>query len=595
MNRDATGEQRSGTNRTTADVCATLVELSRTLKGWSFYASGHGARRELLDRSWRALQGELRRNGPLALEVRRGALWLMDSDVAIGAGRVDDLARQLEERAVRRLVFEADLDADTLSAFLDTLVATPEALAAEGGFEASFYDGSCRGVQVNEADWRNLLARAQFAASTPAPADAPIATAATVEPVAEEVAVIEEVAAPETLPILDEEPVVEMGGDELDFEDLPVARGDITAPIELLEDLGPVGIDESPLDADPKVASALELVERLRELTECDDDHRYRDLVHQTVYAAQELVGQGVADEGYRTLLVLATHAGDDAKRSFAQRESASEGLAQLAHGAALDDLMKRACDPSADTSLHATGILRELGARCAPRVLDRLEVEMDSERRERLTGVMLAMGEDVAPALAEAIASGSKRRQRLALRLAGETQNPRLVASLREAMLDGHDEVAREAAHALLRIGDVSSLDALAEGLASPRASVASFAAYSLGASGRVLAVAPLAEALGRTLAAHDLALAREFVRALGRLGRAEAARPIAAILAHGGFFQRRKLRDLKLAAITALSGLPGRDAADALARAARSSDAQLRQPAALAQKRRAQSAKPA
>ena len=591
MNRDATGEQRGGTNRTTADVCATLVELGRTLKGWSFYPCGHGARRELLDRSWRALQGELRRNGPLALAVRRGVLWLMDSDVPIGAGRIDDLASQLEERAVRRLVFEADLDADTLSAFLDTLVSTPEALAAEGGFEASFYDGSRRGLQVNEADWRNLLARAQFATATPVPEDAPIAALA---PVAEDLAVIEEVAAPETLPVLDEDPVVEIGDDELDFEDLPVARGDITAPIDLLEELGPVGIDESPLDADPKVASSIELVERLRELTECDDDHRYRDLVRQIVYAAQELVTLGVADEGYRTLLVLATHAGDDAKRSFAQRESASEGLAQLAHGAALDDLMARACDPGADTSLHATGILRELGARCAPRVLDRLEAEMDSERRERLTGVMLAMGEEVAPALAEAIATGSRRRQRLALRLAGETQNPRLVANLREALLEGHDEVAREAAHALLRIGDVSSLEALAEGLTSPRASVAGFAAYSLGASGRVLAVAPLGEALGRALAANDLALAREFVRALGRLGRAEAARPIAAILAQGGYFQRRKLRDLKLAAITALSGLPGRDATDALARAARSSDAQLRQPAALAQKRRAQGAKP-
>lgn len=592
MDRNATGEQRSGSNRTTADVCATLVELGRTLKGWSFYARGHGARSELLDRSWRALQGELRRNGPLALEVQRCCFWLVGSDVAIGAGLLDELARQLEERAVRTLVFEASLDADTLSAFLDTLVATPEALAAEGGFEASFYDGSRRGLQVNGADWRTLLARAQFAASIPAPDDAPII--ASLVPIADEVGVIEEVTAPEPVPILDEGPLAEMGDDELDFEDVPVARGDITAPIDLLEELGPVGIDESPLDADPKVASALELVERLRELTECDDDQRYRDLTRQIVYEAQELIAQGVADEGYRTLLVLASHAGDDAKRSFAQRESASEGLARLAHGAVLDDLMTRACDVAADTSLHATGILRELGAHCAPRVLDRLEVEMDSERRGRLTGVLLAMGEEVSPALAEAIATGSKRRQRLALRLAGETQNPRLVPNLRETMLDGADEVAREATQALLRIGDVSALEALAEGLTSPRGSISGFAAHALGTSGRVLAVAPLSEALGRALAAHDLALAREFVRALGRLGRAEAARPIAALLALGGFFQRRKLRDLKLAAITALSGLPGRDAADALARAVRSGDAQLRQPAALALKRRAQGAKP-
>jgi len=574
MDRDATVDAHGRTNRTSADVCATLVELGRTLKGWSFYERGHGTRHELLDRSWRALQGEVRRNGPLALDVRRGGFCLVGSDLVIGAGRVDQLARQLEQRAVRRLVFEADLDAETLTAFLDVLIATPETLAAEGGFEANFYDGSRRGLQVNDADWRNLLARAHFAV--------PLATPS-------EVTIVEGAPVRETVPILDAGAIVELGEDELDCDDQPVARGEITAPIDLLEELGPIGIDESPLDAAPEVAGALGLVERLRELTECDDDLRYRDMVRQIVFATQELVTQGVVDEGYRALLVLASHAGDDAKRSFAQRESAMEGLAQIAHGAALDDLIGRACDANVDTTLHATGVLRGLGARCAPRVLDQLEIEMDSERRERLAGVLLTIGEEVSHALTEAITSGSKRRQRLALRLAGETQNPRLVSSLREAMLDGHDEVAREAAHALLRIGDVSSLEALAEGVASPRAAVAGFAAYSLGSSGRVLAVAPLTEALRRALANGDIALAREFVRALGRLGRPEGARAIAAILAHGGFFQRRKLRDLKLAAISALSGLPGREATDALGRAARSSDAQIRQTAALAQKRRA------
>jgi len=215
---------------------------------------------------------------------------------------------------------------------------------------------------------------------------------------------------------------------------------------------------------------------------------------------------------------------------------------------------MERACDADADTSLHATGILRELGAHCAPRVLDRLENEMDSERRGRLTGVLLAMGEEVSPALAKR--SPPARSGASAWRCDSPVNpEPPPRPNLREAMLDGPDEAAREATQALLRIGDVSSLEVLAEGLTSPRASIAGFAAHALGTSGRVLAVAPLSEALGRVLAAHDLALAREFVRALGRLGRAEAARPIAAILALGGFFQRRKLRDLKLAAITALS----------------------------------------
>ncbi len=580
MDRDASADAQSGTSRTSADVCATLVEFGRTLKGWSFYERGHDTRRELLDRCWRALQGEVRRNGPLALDVRRGGFCLVGSSVGIGAGRLDELARQLEQRGVRHLILEAEVDAETLAAFLDVLIATPETLAAEGGFEANFHDGTRRGLQVNDSDWRNLIARAQFAASLVMPSEVPI---------------VEQIASRETVPILDLGPTLELGEDELDCDEVPIARGDITAPIDLLEELGPIGIDESPLDADPKVAGARGLVERLRELTDCDDDHRYRDLVRQIVYAAQELVVEGVLDESYRALLVLASHTGDDAKRSFAQRESALEGLAQIAQGAALDDLIGRACDTNVDASLHATGVLRELGARCVPRVLDRLEIEMDSERRERLAGVVLAMGEEVSPALSEAIATGSKRRQRLALRLAGETQNPRLVSILREAMLAGHDDVAREAAHALLRVGDVTSLEALAEGLVSPRAAIAGFAAYSLGSSGRVLAVAPLAEALRRAIAKSDLALAREFVRALGRLGRPEATRAIAAILAHGGFFQRRKLRDLKLAAISALATLPGREAAEALGRAARSSDAQLRQTAALALQRRAPADKPA
>ena len=596
MERDATANVRGDTSRTTADVCATLVELGRTLKGWSFYERGHTARRELLDRSWRALQGELRRNGPLSLEVRRGALFLAGSDAPIGAGRVDELARHLYERAVRRVVFEAEVDVETLGAFLDVVVTQPGLLAEEGGFEASFYEGTRCGVQVNEVDWRNRLVRANFAdrgtlLREEGPPEAPGFEAALVAASVADAHSFEAEAPLET-EALDALEVADLEEPELD-DDLPIARGDITAPIEIFEEPGPVSVDEAPLDADPKVTGAFPLIELLRDLTDCDDDRRYRDLVRQVVFSAQTLSGDGVADEGYRVLLVLATHTGDDAKRSFAQRESAAEGLAQLAQGAALDDLVTRACDASADISLHATGVLRELGGRCAPRVLDQLEVEMDSERRARLSSVLLALGEELAPALAEAIATGSQRRQRLALRLAGESQNPRLVGHLREALLNGRDEVSREAAQALLRVGDVSSLEVLAEGLASPRASVVGFAAFALGACGRVLAVAPLAQALDRAATAHQLPLARELVRALGRLGRPEGGTAITAVLNHGGFFQRRKLRDLKLAAVTALAGLPGRGATEALGRAARSSDAKVRQTAALALKRRARESK--
>jgi len=75
--------------------------------------------------------------------------------------------------------------------------------------------------------------------------------------------------------------------------------------------------------------------------------------------------------------------------------------------------------------------------------------------------------------------------------------------------------------------------------------------------------------------------------VRGLGRLGRPEAAPVVAGVLERGGFFGRRRLREVQLAAIAALAQLPGPEAEAALARTARSRDAKLRAAAAAALRR--------
>ena len=542
-----TSEEPGAVGRNPADVSALLVELGRALKGWSFYPAGHPARQELLDRTARAFQGELRRNGGLALDIRRGAFWLAGGDAPIGAGRLDDLARQLFVRSVRHVAFDAALDATSLAAFLDVLATDADALAAAGGFESAFYTGMRHGCRVNEVDYRALLERRQAAAGIGA--------------------------APE------------VGGSAPSDEQ--------TAPHLSLP--SPVAIDDAPLEADPREARALELLGLLRDLEECEDDARYRDLARQAVTLSTALVADGVLDEGYRTLLVLSAHAGDDAKRSYAQRESAMQFLTHVAIGPALDDLVARACATTGEASLHATAVLLQLGSRAVPLLLDQLEVESDPDRRARVSGVVIAMGEEAVPALAEAIVQGSRRRQRLALRLAGETQNPRLVPSLREALLSGRGEAARDAAQSLVRVGDVSALEVLVEALRSARSEVAALAAYSLGTTGRVLSLGPLVETLARTVARGDLALAREVVRGIGRLGRPEGVPALAELLASGGWLRRKKLREVKLAAVSALAHLPGREAEAALERAARARDARLREAAQAALERRERDAQPA
>jgi hypothetical protein len=534
----------ASSSRSEADVSTLFVELGRCLRGLQFYPEGHPARRELLDRGLRAWRSELERGGPIDLEIRRGALWLAGTDVAVGRGRFDDLARSFVVRAVRRIRFDAALDAGSFGAFLEVLSTDPEVLREDGGFERALFRVPRQGVQVNEIDYGAALA-----------------------------------------------------GDRAEGEDtepdVPV-RGEIDeAPAAPSLPLG-VALEANPLEAAPVESRGEDLLAVLRDLDAASDDSVYRTLAIQAVSIASDLARDGLLDEGYRALLVFASHAGDEGKRSWSQREAAQESLERLATEGSLGDLANRACAAGTEASLRATELLLMVGGRAAPTLIDQLAMEAEPERRKRLTSVLIAMGDETAPALADAVAHGGGRRSRVALRLAGETQNPRLVPELRQTLLEGEGEGVREAARALVRIGDVTALEALVDALHSPRSEVAGLAAYSLGTTGRALCLPPLAEALGRALRSDQLELAREVVRGIGRLGRPDGVPPLVGVLVRRGWRQRRSLRELKLAAIAGLAHLPGREAYEALTRAARARDAHLREAAARALRQREGAAPP-
>lgn len=560
--RDDLGAAR----RSPADISTLLLELGRAGKGWAFYPPGHPARAELLDRAWRAWHGELRRGGPLELSIRRAAFWLPGADTPLTA-RADDTARQLYLRSVRRVIFDEALNPATLAAFLDVLTLDSELLAAAGGFEATFYTDPRHGIQVNDADWHALLEQPRTEPTLEIDDEAlaePASSGSIVEP-------------------------PDAGSDAVgDSDDVPVENPPV--PLDGVAE-GPATSDaEEPFESvDPALARAQELDSLLSQLEECEDDRDYRDLARDLASLAERMSDAGEMDGVFRAFVALAQHASDDAKRSFSQRESADGFLGQMAHGTTLEFLIDRALDSSAASSLEATIALRELGPRVAPVLLDRLEIERDPERRGRLAGVLIAMGDGAVPTLVEALTHGSAVRMKVSLRLAGETQNPRLVECLREALLSGEKEIARDAARALVRVGDLGSLDVLTEALHSPRPGVAALAAYSLGTTGRALALSPLRDALTRALETRQLGLAREIVRGLGRIGRSEAVAPLVKLLDQGSWLHRKRLRDVKLAAISALAHLPGPDAEQALVRVARSRDARLREAAAAAGRRRA------
>jgi HEAT repeat protein len=101
---------------------------------------------------------------------------------------------------------------------------------------------------------------------------------------------------------------------------------------------------------------------------------------------------------------------------------------------------------------------------------------------------------------------------------------------------------------------------------------------------------VDPLLHAMREAVQSHQVETAREAIRALGRLARPEATQPLADLLLSKSILKRRRMRELKVAAASALGRIPGDDAVGALAQAVRSRDRQLRRAAQTALDRRGQ-----
>lgn len=331
------------------------------------------------------------------------------------------------------------------------------------------------------------------------------------------------------------------------------------------------------------------VAELLRELDDCSEDLIYSEIADRVADVAEKLAEQGLENDAYVVVRALAAHAGGESKRSPEQRELALGQLRRLAGGSLFDTVLGCACDET-DGNLEASQILVQLGSNVVVPVFRAAARERNAERRERIHGILVAMGDEALPDLLRLMRDEDPAQARAAVRLAGEVQSPGAVGRLAELLESPSAALSQEVSKALARIGDATALHSLAEGLESPVGHVPGHAAYALGASGSEIAVAPLLRALHRAIDDGDSEFARDVIRSLGRLGRPEATPDLAGILLRRGLVQRRRHRELKLAAAAALGRLPGDEAVGALAQAAQSRDAHIRRAAQIALDRRAQ-----
>jgi HEAT repeat protein len=510
--------------RSGPDVASLLVELGRLLRACQFYDQGHPTLAESFRRTVQAFEAEIVRGGPLALRIEGGSFAFEGARLAPHV--LDEVAGELASRGLRGFRLGAPLDPDAFAAFVQVATMDARALEACGGPGRALDRFLVEGIQIEEARPSRAPARADES-------NGGAQTCETVEPADL---------------LLNQEEMPELG----------------FAP------------EETPFQT------------LLLELEACEDNAGYARLTDRVVEAAARAARTGHPEQAYEAVLTARDHSGDDHKRSAHQRKIARAMLRQLLCGPALAEVIERSCSEDPRASVEASSVLLEAGERVVPALLDGLDRAEDGERRDRLRSVLLAMGEDASQPLLEAMAGSDRRLARSAVRLCGELQHPNAVQWL-EDLVAGTDTVLRqEAVMALARITGQASLKALLRVLESPVREVQLLTVQALGASGRPKAVPPLAERLAHDLEADDLELARESIRALGRLGGPEAAPALAEVLERRRLFGRGKLRELKLAAITALARIPGEPAAHVLTRAAQDRDPGLRRAAEAARRRR-------
>jgi HEAT repeat protein len=343
---------------------------------------------------------------------------------------------------------------------------------------------------------------------------------------------------------------------------------------EFDSDTMPIGEESEPSDA---------LGALLAELRECSSTASYLDLARRAITEAER---SRDAAATHRVLDALAEHVetkeGDlaDVARSF---------LVSQCHGDALRDLLERAARGSGAEQVRAAQILTLVGEPAAALLLDHMPAYPEAVQRDRLVPLVLALGERAVPALMERLTRPEPQVAKGAAHILGMLQHPGAVSALAELATSVDPALREEGARALVRIGSEDAIAALVRGLRGARPVIVS-AVQHLAGTASPRAVSPLGHALERALEAKDVDLAKEIIRALGRLGRPEVNALFGSVMHRKAGITGRWLKDVKVAAATALSSVPGDQAVALLAEALESRDEPLRKAAQRALDRRAE-----
>jgi HEAT repeat protein len=520
--------------RSAPELAVLLLELASVVKARSIFSPGDPKLAAVFERCVRAWRSDISRHGALELELTPEGFRQVGGLGLLRHARLGELLDRLRGHSLAAVRFDTDLDGDALAGFVHLLV----------DCDPSARKGEAFAARLAALVPVGIVARAAQGAAGPVPtAPANIAEASPPQ---------DALAEPATLPSSPDEQFLEADPDS------------DTMPIE-----------------EPEPADALGTL--LSELADCTSHASYLDLARRAVTEAERARDAGAT---YRVLDALAQHIETKEERLG---DIARSFLVSQCQGDALRDLLERTARGIGAEQVRAAQILVLIGEPAAAAVLERLPAYPEPVQRERLIPLVLALGERAIPELMQRVGRPERDVARAAAHLLGMLQHPGAVQPLGELAASPDAPLREEAARALMRIGSEEAVAALARALRGPR-DVQLSAVQHLAGSASAKAVAPLGHALERALEAKDVDLAKEILRALGRLGRPEANGHFASVMHRKAGLTGRWLRDVKVAAASALASVPGDQAVALLAEALQSRDEPLRKAAQRALDRRAE-----
>lgn len=491
-----------------------LADLFKALKTIGFYPDGHPLRQESLRQAHKSL-GAILNGTELTLAITRSGFSTGDGGAPVeNTPMVLSLAKELFLRRAQRLTFLPDLTQEDLGAFLMLLTIEPQKMAGRDGLEKLLRTRGVRTIWANEISLSSIWAKRE---------------------------------------------AMELA------KDAPPESG-------LVESLDEEA-SASAQSVTPEEETEMTLGALLDLMEEETDDNRYLHLARLVTTKAEQLKERGEYMGLLPVMDALIRQAVMD-KRSVTQKEYASYTLEQVAGGPAVDFLLKLLENRDWDDPEKIYTIVRHLGAKIVYPIIHRLCIADGLFARKALATALVRIGHPALPPLISTLRDERWYVVRNMVAILGEIGGRECTGALKGSLYHGDDRVRKEAIRTMVKLGGREAENLIIQLLADKDASIVRQAILSLGILKSQTAVQPLIDIVtGRDLFLRELALKKESVQALGRIGDRRATSVLLDLLESPRWLAWNRWDELRVAAAAALGQLGDETALPALkARAERS-----------------------